>query len=57
MCMMPQLRVGACFCTHGAIQGYDFVLFILALTKTVIRQLAEVPGGSRAVLCRAVPCR
>jgi len=28
-------------------QGYDVVLFILALAKTVIRQLAEVPGGSR----------
>ena len=28
-------RGGACFCTRGAIQGYDVVLFILALAKTV----------------------
>jgi len=32
-------RGGACFCTRGAIQGYDVVLFILALAKTV------TPGG------------
>ncbi len=30
---------GACFCTRGAMQGYDVVLFILALAKTV------TPGG------------
>ena len=37
---MAPLRGGACFCTRGAIQGYDVVLFILALAKTV------TPGGS-----------
>jgi hypothetical protein len=26
---------GACFCTRGAMQGYDVVLFILALAKTM----------------------
>jgi len=31
---------GACFCTRGAVQDYDVVLFILALAKTV------TPGGS-----------
>jgi len=28
-------RGGACFCTRGAMQGYDVVLFIVALAKTV----------------------
>ena len=37
---MPQSRGGACFCTRGAMQGCDGVLFILALAKTV------TPGGS-----------
>jgi len=32
-------RGGACFCTRGAMQGYDVDLFILALAKTV------TPGG------------
>ncbi len=35
MWLLPQSRGGACFCTRGAIQGYDVVLFILALAKTV----------------------
>ncbi len=37
---LAQLRGGACFCTRGAMQGYDVVLSILALAKTV------TPGGS-----------
>jgi len=37
---LAQSRGGACFCTRGAMQGYDFVLFIVALAKTV------TPGGS-----------
>jgi hypothetical protein len=37
---LPQSRGGACFCTRGAMLGYDVVLFILALAKTV------TPGGS-----------
>ncbi len=32
---LAQSRGGACFCTRGAKQGYDVVLFILALAKTV----------------------
>jgi hypothetical protein len=40
MCMLPQHRGGACFCTRGAMQGYDVDLFIVALAKTV------TPGGS-----------
>jgi hypothetical protein len=39
MCMLPQHRGGACFCTRGAVQRYDVVLFVLALAKTV------TPGG------------
>jgi len=36
---LAQSRGGACFCTRGAVQGYDVVLLILALAKTV------TPGG------------
>ena len=36
---MAQSRGGARFCTRDAMQGYDVVLFILALAKTV------TPGG------------
>jgi len=32
---LAQSRGGACFCTRGAMQDYDVVLFILALAKTV----------------------
>jgi len=32
---LAQSRGGACFCTRGAMQGYDVVLYILALAKTV----------------------
>ena len=38
--MLAQSRGGACFWTRGAMQGYDVVLFVLALAKTV------TPGGS-----------
>jgi len=37
---LAQSRGGACFCTRGAMQGYDVNLFILALAKTV------TPGAS-----------
>jgi len=50
MCRLPQLRGGACFCTRGAVQGYDVVLFILALAKTV-----TPAGGPRREPGRAVP--
>src|SRR5690606_22571579 len=43
---LAQSRGGACFCTRGAMQGYDFVLFVLALAKTVTP--AGVPRGSGA---------
>jgi len=36
---LAQSRGGACFCTRGAMQGYDVVLFFVALAKTV------TPGG------------
>jgi len=36
---LAQSRGGACFCTRGAVQDYNVVLFILALAKTV------TPGG------------
>ena len=50
MCMLPQHRGGACFCTRGAMQGYDVVLFILALAKTV-----TPPGGPRRGPGQPVP--
>jgi len=39
-------RGGACFCTRGALQGYDCYLFILALAKTVTPEGS--PRGSGA---------
>jgi hypothetical protein len=36
--LLAQSRGGACFCTRGAIQGYDVDLFILALAKTVTQR-------------------
>ena len=39
-------RGGACFCTRGAMQGYDVDLFIVALVKTVTP--GGVPRGSGA---------
>ncbi len=47
---LAQSRGGTCFCTRGAIQGYDVVLFILAMAKTVTP--VGVPGGSRGSLHR-----
>jgi hypothetical protein len=32
---LAQSRGGVCFCTRGAMRGYDFDLFIVALAKTV----------------------
>jgi len=47
---LAQSRGGACFCTRGAMQGYDVDLFILALAKTV------TPGvGPRREPGRAAP--
>jgi len=37
--LLAQSRGGACFCTRGAMKGYDVVLFFVALAKTV------TPGG------------
>jgi len=50
MCRLPQLRGGARFCTRGAVQDCDVVLFILALAKTV-----TPGGGPRREPGRAVP--
>ena len=47
---LPQSRGGACFCTRGAMQGYDVILFILALAKTV-----TPPGGPRREPGRPAP--
>jgi len=41
---------GACFCTRGAMQGYDVVLIILAMAKTV-----TPPGGPRREPGQAAP--
>jgi len=38
-------RGGTRFCTRGAMQDYDVVLFIVALAKTVTP--GGAPGGSR----------
>jgi len=50
---LAQSRGGACFCTRGAVQGYDVVLFILALAKTVTpRGAPRGSGASRLVFAR-----
>jgi hypothetical protein len=51
MWQLPQSRGGACFCTRGALQGYDCYYFFLALAKTVTP--AGAPGGAGAA-CAAV---
>ena len=48
--LLAPSRGGACFCTRGAMQGYDVVLFILALAKTV-----TPPGGPRREPGQAAP--
>ncbi len=47
---LAQSRGGACFCTRGAMLGYDVVLFILALAKTVTQG-----GGPRREPGQAAP--
>jgi hypothetical protein len=47
---LAKSRGGACFCTRGAMQGYDVVLFILALAKTVTPR-----GGPRREPGQAAP--
>ncbi len=47
---LAQNRGGACFCTRGAMQGYDVNLFILALAKTVTPR-----GGPRREPGQAAP--
>jgi len=47
---LAQSRGGACFCTRGAMQGYDVVLFIVALAKTVTPR-----GGPRREPGRPAP--
>jgi len=47
---LAQSRGGACFCTRGAMQVYDVVLFVLALAKTVTPR-----GGPRRQPGRPVP--
>ena len=49
---LAQSRGGACFCTRGAMQGYDVVLLILALAKTVT-PVGESPAGAGAA-CTAI---
>jgi len=49
MCMLPQHRGGACFCTRGAMKDCDGYYFIIALAKTV-----TPAGGPRREPGRAV---
>ena len=47
---LAQSRGGACFCTRGAMQGYDGYSLILALAKTVTPR-----GSPRRVPGRPAP--
>jgi len=52
--LLAQSRGGARFCTRGAMQGYDIVLFIVALAKTVTpRGSATRERGRQAGCCPA----
>jgi len=48
--LLAPSRGGTCFCTRGAMQGYDCYLFILALAKTVTPE-----GDPRRQPGRATP--
>ena len=48
--LLAQSRGGACFCTRGAMQVRDVVLFVLALAKTV-----TLGGGPRREPGQAAP--
>ncbi len=51
---LAQSRGGACFCTRGAMQGYDVNLVTLALAKTVTPEgSAPRERGRRAGFCPA----
>jgi len=51
---LAQSRGGACFCTRGAMQGYDGYYFILAMAKTVTPEgSAPRERGQRAGFCPA----
>jgi hypothetical protein len=51
-------RWGACFCTSGAMQGYDVVWFIIALAKTVTPGGVPAGAGRRVFLPAVLPqCR
>jgi len=47
---LAQSRGGACFCTRGAMEVYDVVLFVLVLAKTV-----TPAGGPRRKPGQAAP--
>jgi len=47
---LAQSRGGACFCTRGAMQGYDDYYLLIALAKTV-----TPGGGPRREPGQAVP--
>jgi len=50
---LAQSRGGACFCTRGAMQGYDGYYLILALAKTVTpRGVPRGSGAGRLVFAR-----
>ena len=53
---LPQSRGGACFCTRGAMLGYDGYYLILALAKTVTPRGSPpaVPGAARTASHKTV---
>jgi len=50
MCILPQHRGGGCFCTCGAMQGFNIIMSIVALAKAMTPE--GVPGGGRGGLYR-----
>jgi hypothetical protein len=47
---VPNAERSGCYCTRGAMQGYDVVLFIVVLEKTPdMSGQAVTPGGSAPI--------
>ena len=57
-CPVPNTERSGCFCTRGALQGYNVDLFVLALAKTVTpRGVPRGSGAGRLIFARRLQPR
>jgi hypothetical protein len=53
MCLLPQCRGGACFCTRGAVQGYNVVCLFSRWQKPLHQEgVPRRSGAGRLVFAR-----